>query len=307
LKNSYTPSNRTLSPKHEEDDDDTVTLPRVRVIIPESSDISTDEDRQPSVSHSGGVSPNANGFLAPTATFKEATQSPGNASSVTKIESLELEVKGLKEELARLRRDRGHLDSQMHTMNLSLEAALRECQQRCAEYSDNVKRLKYTLSEKNPAERRLLYQQEKQIETLRSSLRERKQNAVFSRLSAGEHYIPKQDDIQKAINNIHHETKKILFSYEDNFTTRTPDLDHEDDLRCLLRRTLGINSSSPIRSEMLKKVLERNGLQAAICALTTAALCEWVFAADFESTIAQTSMLLNMYRQHISRMGKFWL
>lgn len=131
---------------------------------------------------------------------------------MVKIEELKLEVKNLKEELARLGRDRRHLDSQMHTMNLSLETALRECQQRCEQYNEDVKCLEYTLSEKNPAEKTLLYQ-EKEIETLKRSLREMKQNTGFSQLPAGEHYVPKEDYVKEAMLNIHYETKKILFSY----------------------------------------------------------------------------------------------
>lgn len=281
--------------------------PTVRVIVPDSGDIMGDDDRLSYASHGERTSQNRNKLIAPTANSvlpKGVPHSFGSNSSVAKIEGLKLEVKHLKEELARLRRDRRHLDSQMHTMNLTLETALRECQQRCEQYNEDVKCLKYTLSEKNPAEKTLLYQ-EREIETLKRSLREMKQNTGFSRLPAGEHYVPKEDYVKEVMLNIHYETKKILFSYEDNFTVRMPDLDDEYDLRSLFRRTLGINPSSPIRPETLSTILERNGLQAIICALAAAALCEWVFESDFESTIAQPSMFLNMYRQHISSIGRF--
>jgi hypothetical protein len=267
--------------------------------------MSINDDPHSPISHSEGVS--LNRTQTPTAhdgLYKRATHSLGNSFAEVKVKRLEEEVKDLKERLAQLKSGREHLDPQMHTMNSSLETALRECQRRCAEYADDVKCLKYTLSEKNPADRKLLYQQERQIEALRHSLSERQQNAEFSRLSADEHHVPKQDDIQNAMHSIHHETKKILLSYDDNFTVRTPNLDHEDDLRSLFGRTLGIDVSSSVSYDTLKVILGNNGLQAIICAFFAAALCEWVFATDFESTIARSSMLLNMYRQHISSIGK---
>lgn len=273
-------------------------------MISGNSDMSIDDDLRSPISHNEGVL--LNRTKTPTldvGSYTRATNSLSNSFSEVQVKRLEEEVKDLKDRLAQMRKDREHLDSQMHTMNSSLGTALRECQRRCAEYADDVKCLKYTLSEKNPADRKLLYQQERQIEALRHSLDERQQNAEYSRLSADEHHVPKQDDIENAMYSIHHETKKILLSYDDNFTARTPDLGHEDDLRSLLMRNLGINLSSPVNSESLKEILGKNGLQAIICALFTSALCDWVFATDFESTIAKPSILLNMYREHISSIG----
>ncbi|GAM33781.1 hypothetical protein TCE0_013r00931 [Talaromyces pinophilus] len=303
---SHTPSNRTLSPKHEEGDRETSIPPHptIRVMISGNSDMSMDDDIHSPISHNEGVS--LNRTKTPTVEaglYKRATNSLSNSFSEVQIKRLEEEVKDLKDTLSHLRKDREQFDSQMHTMNSSLETALRECQRRCAEYADDVKCLKYTLSEKNPADRKLLYQQERQIEALRHSLSERQQNAEFTKLSADEHHVPKQDDIENAIYSIHHETKKILLSYDDNFTAGTPDLANEDDLRSLFMRTLGITLSSPVNSESLEAILGKNGLQAIICALFASALCDWVFAKDFESTIAKSSMLLNMYREHISSLG----
>jgi outer membrane murein-binding lipoprotein Lpp len=267
--------------------------------------MSIDDDLHSLISHDESVSLNrTKTSTADAGLYKRATNNLSDSFSEAKVKRLEEEVQDLKDRLAQLKKDREHLDSQMHNMNSSLETALRDCQRRCAEYADDVKCLKYTLSEKNPADRKLLYQQERQIEALRHSLSERQQNAAFSKLSADEHHVPKQDDIENAMYSIHHETKKILLSYDDNFTARTPDLDHEDDLRSLFGRTLGINPSSRVNSETLKLMLEKNGLQAIICSLFASGLCEWVFATDFESTIAKSSMLLNMYRQHISSIGK---
>lgn len=239
-----------------------------------------------------------------TSLYKRAKNNLKSSSSEVKVKRLEEEVKDLKNRLSQLKEEREQFDSQMHTMNSSLETALRECQRRCAEYADDVKCLQYALSEKSPADRNLLYQQERQIEALRHSLSERQQNAQFSRLSNNEHHAPKQEDIENTMYSIHHETKKILLSYDDNYTARTPDLDHEDVLLKLSRRTLGISPSSPVNSETLQAILRKNGLQAIICALSASALCEWVFATDFESTIARSSTLLNMYRQYISSIGK---
>ncbi|KAL3713590.1 hypothetical protein TMatcc_002293 [Talaromyces marneffei ATCC 18224] len=300
---SHTPSNRTLSPKHEEGDRETPIppYPTVRITIPGNSDISTADDLHSPISHNEDVS--LHQTKTPTTDaglYKRATNNLSGSFSEVKVKRLEEEVKDLKERLSQAKKCQQHLDSQMHNINSSLETALRECQRRCAEYADDIRCLKYTLSEKNPADRKLLYQQERQIEALRHSLSERQQNAGFSRLSADEHHVPKQDDVENVMHSIHHETKRILLSYDDNFTARTPDLDHEEDLRSLFWRVLGTNPSSPVSSETLKAILGKNGLQAIICALFASALCEWVFATDFESTIARSSMLLNMYRQHIS-------
>lgn len=307
LKNSHRASTRTPSPKQEGDTEITPIPPNptIRVIIPGSSDISTDEDfPSPSfpnerVSLNRNKTPSANSRAQ-----KRATHNLDTTFQEVKIKTLEEEVKDLREKLSRQTKDRDHRESQTYTINSSLEMALTECQRKCAEYAEDVKCLKYTLSEKNPTDRKLLYQQERQIITLRNSMSERRQNAEFFQLSADQHYVPKQDEIHNAMYAIHHETKRILVSYDDNSTVRTPDLDHEDDLRSLLERTLGTDSSSALRPDTLKAVLERNGLQAVICALVAAALCEWVFATDFESTVAQPSKLLNMYRQHISSIGK---
>ncbi|OKL64177.1 hypothetical protein UA08_00534 [Talaromyces atroroseus] len=272
---SHTAPNRTLSPKHEEGDRETPIPPNptIRVMVPDSTDMSTDDDPLSPVPQSDGASLNLNATSASNSGWcKRPKQSLDSIFSESKMKSLEEEVKDLKEELTRLRKDREHLGSQMHTINSSLETSLRECQRRCAQYADDVKCLNYALSENNPAERKLLYQQERQIETLRHSLSERRQNAEFSRLSADEHHVPKPDDIQEAIYAIHYETKKILLSYDDNLTVRTPDLDHEDNLRSLLGKSLGISFSSPIHCDTLKVVLEKNGLQAIICALIAAAL-----------------------------------
>lgn len=274
-------------------------------MISECSDLSIDDDLHSPTPNSEDVS--LDRTQSPTADDnlnRRATHSLSNYFSEVKVKRLEEEVKDLKERLAQLTNRPLHLDSEIHTINSSLETALIECQRRCAEYADDVKCLKYALSEKNPADRKLLYQQERKIEALRHSLNERQRNAEFSRLPADEHHVPKQDDIQNAMHSIHHEIKKILLSYDDNFTVTTPDLDHEDDLRTLFGRTVSNDVFSSVSYDTLKVILENNGLQAVICALFAAALCEWVFATGFESTVARPSMLLNMYRQHISSIGK---
>lgn len=300
-----TTSNRTLSPKYEECDRETPIPPHptIRVMLPGTSDISMDDGLMSSVSHKENVSLDWNTTSTANGSYTTTKSRLENTSSRTEITGHEGDDQDLKEELTRLKNERDHLDSQMntlYTMNSSLETALEECKQRCSQYAIEVKSLEYTLSEKNPSDRKILYQQERQIKSLTQSLRERTQNYTFSQLSADKHHNPKQEDIQSLINAIHYETKNILFSYDDYLTVRTPDIDHERDLRYLLGETLGGTPSSPLHSDALKAVMEENGLQATICVLVASALCKWVFESDFESTIAKASTLLSMYRQHIS-------
>lgn len=204
--------------------------------------------------------------VAPTASLGPHKPSSDLHSSfhwIHTVEKLKSQLKSVNEDLSRTR-----------TVNVSLQMALEKSQKECAEHADTIKCLEYSSAERNPAEKTLYYQ-ERHIAILKRALEEKKKrNTTFSKLSSEDHYAPKQEDIEKQIFTIHYQIKKILHAYDDNLTLKTPNLEHEDDLQALLRRSLGVDLQFPMDPDDLPLDLARIGLQAVICALTAAAVCE---------------------------------
>ncbi|GES65707.1 hypothetical protein ATEIFO6365_0012009900 [Aspergillus terreus] len=71
-------------------------------------------------------------------------------------------------------------------------------------------------------------------------------------------------------------------------------------LLSLLHRSSGLWLDHGVRLKSFLTDLNQLGMEVALCALTTAALCEWVFADNFESDATGPSLLLDMYQHHIS-------
>ncbi|KAE8149927.1 hypothetical protein BDV25DRAFT_140310 [Aspergillus avenaceus] len=184
-------------------------------------------------------------------------------------------------------------------LNTSLFHHGQRLEAQCAKWDLKNRSLKFALEEnKVPS---ALYQQEREIRWLKASLEQAKRDLKFSRLSRHHNLRPEKSFIENQMSLIDHKSKKTLCTYNDYYTLRMPDFDDHPDLRALLYRSFGFAPNHSVDQQDLHAYLARVGLQAVLCAVTAAAVCDWVFASDFESTISGRSLMLDIYRQHISR------
>ncbi|KAF7591318.1 hypothetical protein BBP40_001694 [Aspergillus hancockii] len=184
------------------------------------------------------------------------------------------------------------LNSSLFHQRLQLEA-------RCAESDRTIRSLNFALEENNIDS--ALYEQEKEIRWLKSLLEKTKRDARFARLTLGDHHRPEKSLIEDHMKLIDYKSKKVFFTYDDNHALRAPHLEDHDDLKALLCRNFGLTPDESVNLQDLELFLTRVGLQAVVCAAIAAAICDWVFASDFESTTFGDSLMLDIYRQHISR------
>jgi uncharacterized coiled-coil protein SlyX len=193
---------------------------------------------------------------------------------------------------------------EISTLNSSLFHQRMQLETRCAESDRTIRSLNFALEENNVES--ALFEQESEIRWLKSLLEKAKRDARFARLTLSDRHRPEKSLIEEQMKLIDYKSKKVLFTYDDNHTLRAPHLELHHDLKDLLCRSFGLKPDESMKLQDLEFYLTRVGLQAVVCAAIASATCDWVFASDFESTTFGDSLMLDIYRQHISRNGKFF-
>jgi hypothetical protein len=132
--------------------------------------------------------------------------------------------------------------------------------------------------------------QELEIVRLRRLVEETKRSKLFAEL---QEYVPERSDIVTAMKAIYAQVKRILPSVDNSQKVQISNLDHHESLKGLLQRSVGHDD--------LSGHLAGLQLDHIVSAVAVAALCDWVFFADYENTTS-TSLLLDKYRKHLEQL-----
>ncbi|KAB8238135.1 uncharacterized protein BDW43DRAFT_153293 [Aspergillus alliaceus] len=175
-----------------------------------------------------------------------------------------------------------------------------------AEYvkaSDVIRSLQRAIAEvKQGTESRVanaLAYQEKRIDFLERLLEDTQKSASFARMDIDSR-SPTGSQISELMMKMHTEIRKIMCLASQDRTLQVPLLNENDHLSSLLRRIMGLSLQQSAGIKSVLSNLDNLELEAVLCALTTAAICEWVFEDDVESDTTTPSLLLDMYRHHVS-------
>ena len=146
--------------------------------------------------------------------------------------------------------------------------------------------------------------QAQRINSLEQLLEDAEAARKFVLLADEAVYVPKQSAVETQMREISSRMRKLLNQYEDDYTLQLPKgLEQNPDFKALMSRCLPPGFVGRRSFRDLPIDLTALGLEVMVWALTAAALCEWVFASDFEYTASQPSILLDMYRQAAMSIG----
>ncbi|EAU31234.1 predicted protein [Aspergillus terreus NIH2624] len=199
------------------------------------------------------------------------------------------------------------LQAKLHEVSIMHVRTAQELQAVRAQYeeaAETVISLKRALSEAdqrrgNEVTKALAYQ-EKQIASLENIVKKMRNSAFFAGLTIHTPFGPSEADIRNSMTKIRIGSRKLITPLQDR-TLLLLTLNKIDEyLLSLLHRSSGLWLDHGVRLKSFLTDLNQLGMEVALCALTTAALCEWVFADNFESDATGPSLLLDMYQHHIS-------
>ncbi|KAL5355361.1 hypothetical protein BJX96DRAFT_47934 [Aspergillus floccosus] len=224
---------------------------------------------------------------------------------VTAKTAMEEELESLKKKHEALQsrlQDKLHEVSIMHSRTAQELQTVRGQYEEAAETVIALKRAVSEVDQRRGTEfTKALAYQERQIASLEMVLKKTQNTAFFTRLTSHTPFRPSEADIHNGMTKIRIESKKLITPLQD-CTLLLPTLDRigDDYLLSLLHRSSGLWVDHGVRLESFLTDLAQLGLEVTLCALTTAALCEWVFADNFESDATGPSLLLDFYQHHIS-------